>query len=84
MPDILPGQTEMEEQEPDRQEEEHGESVYFARWTDRYKEAREYLYGTMEAEPDEEAAHEIMLEEAEQECVCHARHGKDLCTGHWM
>ena len=37
MPDILPGQTEMEEQEPDRQEEEHGESVsYFARWTDRY------------------------------------------------
>ena len=67
MPDIMPGQTEMEEQEPDRQEEEHGESVsYFARWTDRYKEAREYLYGTMEAEPDEEAAHEIMLEEAEQ------------------
>ena len=63
----MPGQTEMEEQEPDRQEEEHGESVsYFARWTDRYKEAREYLYGTMEAEPDEEAAHEIMLEEAEQ------------------
>ena len=47
MPDILPGQ--MEEQEPDRQEEEHGESAsYFARWTDRYKEAREYLYGTME------------------------------------
>lgn len=41
-----------------------GESIsYFARWTDRYKEAREYLYGTMEAEPDEEAAHEIMLEE---------------------
>ena len=67
MPDILPEQTEMEEQEPDRQEEEHGESVsYFARWTDRYKEAREYLYGTMEAEPDEEAAHESMLEEAEQ------------------
>lgn len=67
MPDILPGQTEMEEQEPDRQEEEHGESVsYFARWTDRYKEAREYLYGTMGEEPDEEAAHEIMLEEAEQ------------------
>ena len=33
MPDIMPGQTEMEEQEPDRQEEEHGESVsYFARW----------------------------------------------------
>lgn len=67
MPDIMLGQTEMEEQEPDRQEEEHGESVsYFARWTDRYKEAREYLYGTMGEEPDEEAAHEIMLEEAEQ------------------
>lgn len=29
MPDILPGQTEMEEQEPDRQEEEHGESVSY-------------------------------------------------------
>ena len=67
MPDILPGQTEMEEQESDRQEEGQGESIsYFARWTDRYKEAREYLYGTMETEPDEEAAHEIMLEEAEQ------------------
>lgn len=66
MPDILPEQTEMEEQESDRQEEGQGESIsYFARWTDRYKEAREYLYGTMEAEPDEEAAHEIMLEEAE-------------------
>ena len=67
MPDILPEQTEMEEQESDRQEEGQGESIsYFARWTDRYKEAREYLYGTMEAEPDEEAAHESMLEEAEQ------------------
>lgn len=41
MPDILPGQTEMEEQESDRQEEGQGESIsYFARWTDRYKEAR--------------------------------------------
>ena len=60
----MPEQTEMEEQESDRQEEGQGESIsYFARWTDRYKEAREYLYGTMEAEPDEEAAHEIMLEE---------------------
>lgn len=67
MPDILPGQTEMEEQESDRQEEGQGESIsYFARWTDRYKEAREYLYGTMETESDEEAAHEIMMEEAEQ------------------
>lgn len=53
MPDILPEQTEMEEQESDRQEEGQGESIsYFARWTDRYKEAREYLYGTMEVEPD--------------------------------
>ena len=49
MPDIMPEQTEMEEQESDRQEEGQGESIsYFARWTDRYKEAREYLYGTME------------------------------------
>ena len=67
MPDILPEQTEMEEQESDRQEEGQGESIsYFARWTDRYKEAREYLYGTSEMEPDEEAAYEIMKEEAEQ------------------
>ena len=38
---------------------------YYADWTDTYKEARGYLYGTEEAEPDKEAAYEIMLEEAE-------------------
>lgn len=39
---------------------------FYAKWTDAYKEAREYLYGTQECEPDEEAAYEIMKEEAEQ------------------
>lgn len=39
--------------------------IYYADWTDTYKEARGYLYGTEEEEPDMEAAYEIMLEEAE-------------------
>ena len=46
-------------------EETDGQEFY-AKWTDAYKEAREYLYGTSEMEPDEEAAYEIMKEEAEQ------------------
>ena len=50
---------EPETEEPDSQE-------FYAKWTDAYKEAREYLYGTSEMEPDEEAAYEIMKEEAEQ------------------
>ena len=50
---------ETEAEEPDGQE-------FYAKWTDAYKEAREYLYGTPEMEPDEEAAYEIMKEEAEQ------------------
>lgn len=33
---------------------------FYAKWTDAYKEARKYLYGTPEMEPDEEAAYEIM------------------------
>ena len=41
------------------------EVTYYAKWTNRYKEARGYLYGTAESEADEEAAYEIMLEEAE-------------------
>ena len=32
---------------------------FYAKWTDAYKEAREYLYGTPEMELDEEAAYEI-------------------------
>ena len=86
MPDIMPGQTEMEEQEPDRREEEHGgiRFFYFARWTDRYKEAREYLYGTMGEEPDEEAAHEIMLEEAEQEMRMPCTTWERFMHRHWM
>ena len=39
---------------------------FYAKWTDSYKEAREYLYGTSEMETDEEAAYEVMKEEAEQ------------------
>ena len=39
---------------------------FYAKWTDAYKEAREYLYGTSEMETDEEAAYEVMKEEAEQ------------------
>lgn len=50
---------EQETEEPDGQE-------FYAKWTDVYKEARDYLYGTPEMEPDEEAAYEIMKEEAEQ------------------
>ena len=46
---------EPETEEPDSQE-------FYAKWTDAYKEAREYLYGTSEMEPDEEAAYEIMKE----------------------
>ena len=37
----------------------------YAEWTDLYKEARIYLYGTKEIEPDGEAAYELMKEEAE-------------------
>lgn len=39
---------------------------FYARWTDTYKEAREYLYGTTETEPDAETACALMQEEAEQ------------------
>ena len=39
---------------------------YYVAWTNAYKEARNYLYGTQETEPDAEAAYEFMLEEAER------------------
>ena len=39
---------------------------YYAAWTNAYKEARTYLYGTQETEPDAEAAYEFMLEETER------------------
>ncbi len=51
--------------EESRQEEGHP-NTYYADWTDTYKEARGYLYGTQESEPDAEAAYEIMKEEAEK------------------
>lgn len=47
-------------------QEEMKPGIYYADWTDAYKEAREYLYGTEDTEPDEEAAYEIMKEEAEK------------------
>lgn len=46
--------------------EEQNRLGYYAEWTDTYREARGYLYGTPETEPDAEAAYEIMLEEAER------------------
>ena len=66
---------EPEEEEPDGQE-------FYAKWTDAYKEAREYLYGTPQIEPDEEAAYEIMKEEAGK-CLCNGRHGIVVCTGYF-
>lgn len=47
------------------QEADISSQSYYAEWTDVYKEARGYLYGTDEAELDAEAAYEIMKEEAE-------------------
>lgn len=44
----------------------HNEPEYYAAWTNTYKEARNYLYGTQETEPDAEAAYEFMLEEADR------------------
>lgn len=41
-------------------------SFFYAEWTDVYKEARGYLYGTDEMMADEEAAYEIMKEEAKR------------------
>lgn len=47
-------------------QEEQKPGIYYADWTDAYKEARGYLYGTEDTEPAEEAAYEIMKEEAEK------------------
>lgn len=46
----------------------HGreQESYYAEWTDIYREARDYLYGTPDTEPDEEAAYEVMQEEAQR------------------
>ena len=46
--------------------EQFGEIDCYAKWNNAYKEARGYLYGTDGAEPDEEAAYELMKEEAER------------------
>ena len=65
MPDILPEQTEMEEQESDRQEKGRGNPFLIlpdGRTGIRSEGISLWHDG---AEPDEEAAHEIMLEEAE-------------------
>ena len=41
------------------------ESKYHVRWSDRYKEAREFLYGTDEMEPDFKESYRLFMEEAE-------------------
>lgn len=51
--------------ERENQEIENLNQKYYAEWTDIYREARGYLYGTEDSEPDMEAAYEIMKEEAE-------------------
>ena len=52
--------------ESDTSGREQNRTEYYADWTDTYQEARGYLYGTPETEPDAEAAYEIMREEAEK------------------
>ena len=69
--DDLEAAEDMEEISVDYSDDEPGteetdSQEFYAKWTDAYKEAREYLYGTQECEPDEEVAYEIMKEEAEQ------------------
>lgn len=49
----------------ERETESNNHQYYYADWNDTYKEARAYLYGTDDTEPDLEAAYEIMKEEAE-------------------
>lgn len=41
------------------------EFKYHVKWSDRYKEAREFLYGTDDMEPDFAEAHCLFMEEAE-------------------
>ena len=56
---ILPFEDEIETEQSTYQN-------FYAEWNDAYKEARGYLYGTPDSEPDEEAAYEFMKEEAER------------------
>jgi len=51
---------------PNSAESQHRFRYYFAEWTDNYKEARKYLYGTVDTEIDEEAAYVTMEEEAKR------------------
>ena len=62
--DMVEVPTDYSDEEPETEDADGQE--FYAKWTDAYKEAREYLYGTPQMEPDEEAAYEIMKEEAEQ------------------
>ena len=52
-------------QEQERESSQPEDALFYAEWTDTYKEARGYLYGTDDTEPDAEAAYEVMKEEAE-------------------
>lgn len=46
-------------------EREAQEFEYHAKWSERYKEARQYLYGTDDMEPDFKKAYDLFIEEAE-------------------
>ncbi len=54
-----------EQNPPDEISGNSNTDVYYAQWSAIYKEAKGYLYGTKDSEPDFEAAYEIMKEEAE-------------------
>ena len=56
----------MEDRDGEQETGEHTGAFFYAKWSKEYKEARGYLYGTDEMEADEEAAYEIMKEEAER------------------
>ena len=56
----------MEDRAGEQEADEGTGAFFYANWTKEYKEARGYLYGTDEMEADEEAAYEIMKEEAER------------------
>lgn len=67
---FIPDETDIDECilsfEDDVETEQTAYQNFYAEWNDAYKEARGYLYGTPDSEPDAEAAYEFMKEEAER------------------
>ena len=49
----------------DASDDDSQEFKYHIKWSDRYKEAREFLYGTDDMEPDFAEAYRLFMEEAE-------------------